>query len=89
MTQDRFETFSKSQQLLMIGSEIMRAKVWQNKNQDNFLSALERGLELIDFSIADPKWRNQTYILIFLRDKISEFYVGLAKYNIETLYEAF
>ena len=89
MTQDRFETFSKSQQLLMIGSEIMRAKVWQNKNQDNFLSALERGLELVDFSLADPKWRDQTYILIFLRNKISEFYAGLASYDIETLYKAF
>lgn len=89
MILERFKTFSKSQQFLMIGSEIMRAKVWQNKNQDNFLSALERGLELVDFSLADPKWRNQSYILIFLRDRISEFYVGLAKYNIEILYQAF
>lgn len=89
MILERFKTFSKSQQLLMIGSEIMRAKVWQNKNQDNFISVLERGLELIDFSLADPKWKTNLFILLFLRDKISEFYVGLARYNIETLYQAF
>ncbi len=88
MTLERFKTFSKSQQFLMIGSEIMRAKAWQNKNQDNFLSALERGLELIDFSLADPKWKNNSFILLYLRDKISEFYVGIAKYNIEILYQA-
>ncbi len=88
MTQERFNTFLKSQQLLMIGSEIMRAKVWQNKNQDNFLSALERGLELIDFSLADSKWKNNLFVLLYLRDKISEFYVGLAKYNIEILYQS-
>lgn len=88
MTQERFNTFLKSQQLLMIGSEIMRAKVWQNKNQDNFLSALERGLELIDFSLAASKWKNNLFVLLYLRDKISEFYVGLAKYNIEILYQS-
>ncbi|PIU99208.1 hypothetical protein COS59_00960 [Candidatus Wolfebacteria bacterium CG03_land_8_20_14_0_80_36_15] len=88
MTQERFNTFLKSQQLLMIGSEIMRAKVWQNKNQDKFLSALERGLELIDFSLAASKWKNNLFVLLYLRDKISEFYVGLAKYNIEILYQS-
>jgi len=72
----------------MIGSEIMRAKVWQNKNQDKFLSALERGLELIDFSLAASKWKNNLFVLLYLRDKISEFYVGLAKYNIEILYQS-
>ena len=57
MELNRWKNFEKRQQLLMLGAEFMRAKVWQGKDQENFLSALERALELIDLTLADEKWR--------------------------------
>lgn len=88
MTLERFKNFSKNQQLLMLGSEIMRAKTWQNKDNNNFILNLERAFELIDLTIADPKWQEQIYNLFYLRSKIAEFYAGLDKSDIEILYKA-
>ena len=44
MKLDRWKNFSKRQQLLMIGSEFMRAKAWQSKDKEKFILALERAL---------------------------------------------
>ena len=55
MTSERWQSFDKSQQLLMIGSELERARVWQGKDEKSFRGALERGLELVDLTLGDPK----------------------------------
>ena len=88
MTIERWMSFSKSQQLLMIGSEIMRAKNWQDKDKEKFLLALERALELIDLSLTDQRWYNAFSIVLWLRQEIAKFFIGLAKYDIEILYKA-
>ena len=72
----------------MIGSEIMRAKVWQNQNQPLFRDALERSLPLVDFSLEDSKWEEDRYSLFVLRDELVKFYTNLRTDNIETLYQA-
>lgn len=72
----------------MIGSEIMRAAVWQHKDKEKFLSALERGLELVDLCLDDPKWQAGLSMLFWLRDELARFYIGEANYEIETLYRA-
>ena len=64
MDSSRWDVFPKNQQLLSIGSELMRAKVWQNQDTDKFKLALERGLELIDLCLADPKWKDNAYALL-------------------------
>jgi len=87
MTIERWKSFSKSRQMLMIGSEILRAKNWQGKDQNKFLSAIERALELIDFSLSDIKWRNFYQILLGLREELSKFYVNENQYDIGVLYE--
>ena len=56
MTEDRWRNFSKHDQLLMIGSELERARVWQRKDDENFKSALKRGLDMIKLSKNDPQW---------------------------------
>ena len=57
MTEDRWRNFSKHDQLLMIGSELERARVWHGKDDDNFKGALKRGLDMVKLSKSDPQWR--------------------------------
>jgi hypothetical protein len=74
MELNRWENFNKREQLLTIGAEFMRAKVWQEKDKDKFLSALERALELINITLRDAKWENNPQMILGLRDEVSKFY---------------
>jgi len=88
MKLSRWKNFSKRQQLLMIGSEFMRAKAWQGKNQENFLSALERALELIDLTISDDKWKENLRMILKLREEVAKFYTAKRTDDISFLYRA-
>jgi len=52
----RFNTFPKSQQLLMAANELNRAKNLIC-NPREYKNALERALELVDLCSQDPRWR--------------------------------
>ena len=84
----RWKTFSKHDQLLMIGSEIMRAGTWQRKDEEKFTSALERAFALVDLSLTDSKWGNMRYPLLFLRSELAEFYAAERTDDIVSLYNA-
>jgi hypothetical protein len=75
MTKERWHQFSKREQLLAIFAELERARVWQNKNENNFKNALERALLLIDFSINAQQWKGQTLTLWVLRNEVARFYI--------------
>ncbi len=52
----RWFTFSIFQQLANVGSDIERTIQWKNKGDLDFsCKAFERALELLDFTIQDPK----------------------------------
>ena len=70
----------------MIGSEIMRAKVWQGKNEALFQGALERTFPLVDLCLDEEKWKKNRFALLVLRDELSKFYVGQRKDAVESLY---
>lgn len=84
----RVQGFSESEQLLMVGAELMRASRWQKEDKENFLGALERTLALIDFMISDPKWRERTRMLLGLREETARFYAGEAPGDVLELYRA-
>lgn len=71
----RWENFTKRQQLMMIGAELMKAKVWQYKDEDKFTLTLCRALELIDLSIIDDKWKDSLLMILRLRDEVAKFYI--------------
>lgn len=85
----RWKNFTTHQQLLMIGSEFMRAKTWQGKDQEKFLSALERALELIDLTISDAKWKDNLLMILILREEAAKFYSLKRTDDISSLYKAF
>ena len=57
LAEGRWHTFMLPFQLGNIGSEIHRAILWREKDPVLYEKAIERALELIDLTIADPRWR--------------------------------
>lgn len=53
----RWHTFSLMEQMGNIGSEIHRALVWKGKDINAYQNAVYRALELMDFTLQDPRWR--------------------------------
>ncbi|MEK7555056.1 MAG: hypothetical protein AAB518_03680 [Patescibacteria group bacterium] len=88
MTEERWHTLTKRVQLLSIGAELERARVWESKKEAQFRGAIERALGLIDLTIGDPKWRGESLRLIVLRDAVAAHYAGVAKESIKKVYEA-
>ena len=82
----RWQKFNKREQLLMIGSEFLRAKTWQKKDNEKFVSALWRALELIDLTLSDPKWKNDSRILLGLRQEVARFYCADRTDDVALLY---
>ena len=75
---EKWESFSKKEQLLNIASELCRIYRGELEEKDNLemtKDSYERGLELIDFTLNDPKWKDCSE-LYQLRDSISALYLG-------------
>lgn len=53
----RWNTFTFAEQMGNVGSEVHRVLTWkERKDPARYASALERALELLDATIADPRW---------------------------------
>ncbi len=88
MTRERWNTFSKREQLLFIGSELERARVWQGNDLDAFRSALARARALLDLTLEDSKWSENAFLIAVLRDEVDKFSNGSRKDSIQILYRA-
>lgn len=51
-----WEELSLSEQFGNIGSEVSRAIAWQIRDKKMFYKAIERALELLDFTLDDSRW---------------------------------
>lgn len=82
-TEKRWSNFTVWQQLLAVGSEVGRARSSEErKDEVGKHRALERALELLDFTIADPRWHNHRLSEILrLRELIADQYVGSNEYT--------
>lgn len=73
----RWQTLSLLEQLANVGSEIERALTWAAKNHPEYSRmALERGLELLDLTIADPRHRHRLKELTRLREVLLDYFLG-------------
>ncbi len=78
----RWQSFSLSEQLANVGSEAERALSWASKGNPKYSTmALERGLELLDLTIADPKHRCRLKELTRLREVLLDYFVGENRYG--------
>jgi hypothetical protein len=73
----RWQTFSLVEQLANVGSEIERALNWAAKGNPEYSGrALERGLDLLGLTIADPRHRRRLRELTRLREVLLDYFVG-------------
>jgi hypothetical protein len=70
------------EQLANIGSEIERTINWRNKgNRQYSNNAFERGLELLDLTIADKKHIKRLKELTRLREVLVDYFFGDNQYS--------
>ncbi|KKQ23009.1 MAG: hypothetical protein US36_C0006G0008 [Candidatus Wolfebacteria bacterium GW2011_GWC1_37_10] len=74
ITLERWRTFSKRDQLAHIASEIMRAKLANDEIAQK--AVIERAIYLIDLCLDDPKWQNNSLMILHLRNELAGAYIG-------------
>lgn len=77
----RWFTLSLMEQLGNIGSEVSRARKWQGKDKKLFQGAVERGLELFDLTIEDPRWRGRLREIARAREVFCDSVLGGKEYG--------
>ena len=82
MNKKRWFNLSLSEQLANIGSEVERTILWRRKNNPEYSQkAFERGLELTDLTLADPKNRQRLRELSRLREVLADYFFGQNEYG--------
>ncbi|MBI2024930.1 MAG: hypothetical protein HYT03_02515 [Candidatus Harrisonbacteria bacterium] len=76
-----WQKLSLAEQLGNIGSEIGRAKRWQEKDQKLFHEAVDRSLELFDLTLEDPRWKGRRREIEIAREVFCEIIFGENKYH--------
>lgn len=83
INQKRWFTFSLCEQMGHIGSEITRARIWEDKgDMVSRDKSLERALELIDVTKDDTKLFKRRKELCYLREIIADKYIHDLTYHV-------
>lgn len=61
-------------QMANIGSEVERAILWKNRNNQYSIKAIERALELLDLTISDVKNKPHLKELLRLREALVDYF---------------
>jgi len=69
------------EQLANIGSEVERTISWRGRNTKNSTAAFDRGLELLDLTISDPRHRGRLRELTRLREALADYFVFDNRYG--------
>ena len=77
----KWQALSLAEQMGNIGSEISRALNWKEKDEKLFEKAIERALELLDFTISDPRWQKRLKEIVRVREFICDAVFGDKKYG--------
>lgn len=73
---ERWNTYSTAEQMANIGSEVGRMISWRKKNNVQSKNAFYRALELLDYTINDPKNIKSLKEILRVREVLADFYVG-------------
>ncbi len=72
--EDRWLKFSLAEQMANIGAEIGRAINWRKKGESESRAFFERGLELLDLTIGDPKNKKRLKELLRVRETLADYF---------------
>ncbi len=83
----RWFTLSLVGQLGNVGSEVGRAARRRGRDETLFRAAIDRALELLDLTIADPRWRGRLKEIVRVREVLCDaaFGEGLYQTSLEEL----
>ena len=78
----RWFKLSMMQQLANIGADVGRALQWRAKgDMQASKDAFERALELIDFTVMDPKNKGRLREVLRVRECLADYFVGDNQYG--------
>ena len=77
----RWQTLPLVEQLANVGSDVARASQWQGKDPQRCEQAFLRALELLDLSIADPRWKGRWKELARARELLCDAMFGGTAYG--------
>jgi hypothetical protein len=69
------------EQLGNVGSEVGRLRRWQGRDERRAWAAFERALELLDLTLADPRWRGRLKELARARELLCDAQAGGGEYG--------
>ena len=79
----RWSQFSFFEQMGHIGSEISRARIWQERKEAQACNrCIERAFDLVDLSMADKRWRGRLKELCRLREFLADQYGVTRHYQV-------
>lgn len=74
LTLKKWGRLSLVEQMANIGSEVERTIKWKDKNREYSNKALERALELVDLTLADPKNRTRLREVARMREVLVDYF---------------
>lgn len=72
---------SLPEQLGNIGGEVSRARRWEKKDKRLFDQAMIRGLELLDLTLQDPRWRHRLKEIARSREFLCAAWLGQPEFG--------
>jgi len=77
----RWGQFSLAEQLANVGSEVGRMLRWRGRDERLLTGAFDRALELLDFTLGDPRWRARLREIARARELLCDAAAGGREYG--------
>jgi len=77
----RWAELSLAEQLANVGSEVGRMLRWRERDERLAAGALDRALELLDLTLADPRWRGRLSEIARARELLCDAAAGGGSYG--------
>jgi len=77
----RWGQLSLAEQLANAGTEVGRMRRWQGRDERLAAGAFERALELLDLTLADPRWRGRRREIARARELLCDAAAGGAEHG--------
>ena len=77
----RWGQFSLAEQLGNVGSEVGRMLRWRGRDERLMAGAFDRALELLDLTLADPRWRDRLREIARAREALCDAATGGSTYG--------
>ena len=77
----RWSRLSLAEQLGNVGTEVGRMRRWRGKDERLAAGAFDRALELLDLTLADPRWRGRLREIARARELLCNAALGGAEHG--------